>query len=155
MILHLITVGKNMPPWITQGYLEYAQRLPKDYAVQLIEIDAEKRTKKCDIKKIIGTEEQKIRRAIPENAHTIALDRLGKAISTETLAKKLQTWHDTGETVSVIIGGPEGLSKPFLDEMNEIWSLSALTLPHPLVRVVVAEQLYRAWSVCVNHPYHR
>lgn len=155
MKLYIVAVGKNMPAWVSAGFLEYIRRLPADYETRLIEISAEKRTKKADIQKIIATEETKIKAAIPKNALCIALDRMGKTISTEALAENLQTWHDNQEIIYFVIGGPEGLSKNFLNKANAIWSLSALTLPHPLVRVVLAEQLYRAWSMNVNHPYHR
>src|SRR3989338_2333506 len=130
MKIQLIAIGKNMPPWVVAGFLEYSHRLPKDYALQLVEITPEKRSKKCDVQKILQIEAEKI-------------------------TKKLQAWHDTQENVSLVIGGPEGLAKTVLDQAQVICSLSALTLPHPLVRVLVAEQIYRAWSMINHHPYHR
>lgn len=144
-----------MPSWITQGYLEYAQRMPPIYHINLIEINAEKRTKNADIVKIITAEEIKIRAAIPKGSYCIALDRIGKTQDTKTLAKLLQKWHDNQQSITIVIGGPEGLSEHFLKGADEIWSLSAMTLPHPLVRIVLAEQIYRAWTITVNHPYHR
>lgn len=155
MQITLIAVGKNMPPWVTVGYLEYAQRMPSNYRVNLIEITAEKRGKNADTAKIIATEELKITASIPKDNYCIALDRIGKIADTKMLAKRLQTWHDNNQEICFIIGGPEGLSDAFLKNANEIWSLSAMTLPHPLVRIVLAEQIYRAWSITVNHPYHR
>ncbi|OGT26768.1 MAG: 23S rRNA (pseudouridine(1915)-N(3))-methyltransferase RlmH [Gammaproteobacteria bacterium RIFCSPLOWO2_02_FULL_42_14] len=155
MKIQLIAIGKNMPPWVVAGFLEYSHRLPKDYALQLVEITPEKRSKKCDVQKILQIEAEKIIASLPKNTLCIALDRLGKTIDTETLAKKLQAWHDTQENVSLVIGGPEGLAKTVLDQAQVICSLSALTLPHPLVRVLVAEQIYRAWSMINHHPYHR
>lgn len=144
-----------MPAWITAGFELYAKRLPQDYRLTLCEISAEKRTKHADLLKIMTNEEKKIRATIPKEAHWIVLDRTGKSIDTQTLAQSLQTWHDNQETVCFVIGGPEGLSDQLIRSAPQVWSLSGLTLPHPLVRVILAEQLYRAWSIVVNHPYHR
>lgn len=154
-MIHIIAIGKNMPDWVTKGFCEYTDRMPADYSVKLIEITALKRGKNADIAKIISMEEAKIIAAIPKDAYCIALDRTGKTRDTITLAKHLQTWHDNRQEIGFIIGGPEGLSDPFLKKMHEVWSLSAMTLPHPLVRIVLSEQLYRAWSITMNHPYHR
>ena len=155
MKITLIAVGKQMPFWVTAGFLEYAKRMPSDYQLQLIEIAAEKRGKNSDMSKIMLTEEAKITDAIPKQDNCIALDRIGKTVDTPTLAKQLHTWHDQQQNICFVIGGPEGLSEKFLKKAQAIWSLSAMTLPHPLVRIVLAEQLYRAWSMTVNHPYHR
>jgi len=155
MNIQLIAIGKSMPRWITEGYHEYAKRLPADYRLNLTEIPAEKRLKNTDIKKIMTLEEGKITAAIPKGSHVIVLDRIGKSPDTKKLAKCLQTWHDNQQDICFVIGGPEGLSTTFMQNAHEMWSLSAMTLPHPLVRVVLAEQIYRAWSVVVNHPYHR
>ena len=155
MIISIVTIGKNMPSWVADGYAEYAKRLPNDYRIQLIEIAAEKRTPKSDLNKIITAEETKISNAIPKGSYSIALDRIGKSTDTKTLAKRLQTWHDNQQSICFVIGGPEGLSEHFLKNADEVWTLSAMTLPHPLVRIVLAEQIYRAWSITINHPYHR
>lgn len=155
MNIHLLTIGKNMPAWVTDGFNEYAKRLPADYHINLIEINAEKRGKNADIDKIIYREEEKILSAIPKGSYVVALDRIGKTLDTKTLAKHLQTWHDNGQDICFVVGGPEGLSQAFLKNTGAIWSLSAMTLPHPLVRIVLSEQIYRAWSITVNHPYHR
>jgi len=144
-----------MPAWVSAGYAEYADRMPADYRVHLIEITAEKRTKNADIPKICAIEESKVRSSIPKGSYCIALDRIGKTPDTKTLAKRLQTWHDNQQEICFVIGGPEGLSQDFLKDADEIWSLSAMTLPHPLVRIVLSEQIYRAWSITINHPYHR
>lgn len=155
MNIHVIAIGKQMPHWISEGYQEYAKRLPLDYHLNLIEIPSEKRLKNTDIKKIMTVEENKITAAIPRGAQVIALDRIGKTVDTKMLAKRLQTWHDNQQDICFVVGGPEGLSTSFMQNAHETWSLSAMTLPHSLVRVVLAEQIYRAWSVVVNHPYHR
>ena len=144
-----------MPAWVTAGFEDYTNRMPSNYRVQLIEITAEKRGKNADIQKITQREETKIDAAIAQSDYCIALDRTGKSLDTKTLAKHLQTWHDNQQSICFVIGGPEGLSEPFLKKANAVWSLSEMTLPHPLVRVVLAEQIYRAWSIVVNHPYHR
>lgn len=144
-----------MPAWVTAGFEEYANRMPSQYRVTLIEILAEKRMPNADIQKIIQKEEKKIDAAILPSDYCIALDRTGKSLNTKTLAKQLQTWHDNQQSICFVIGGPEGLSEPFVEKANAVWSLSEMTLPHPLVRVVLAEQIYRAWSIIVNHPYHR
>lgn len=155
MQITIIAVGKNMPAWVTAGFLEYADRMPSDYAIRLIEIPLEKRLKNSDIDKIITTEEAKISAAIGKDDYCIALDRIGKTRDTKTLAKHFQTWHDNRQSICFVIGGPEGLTETFLKRADDIWSLSAMTLPHPLVRIVLAEQIYRAWSITINHPYHR
>ena len=144
-----------MPSWVNEGYAEYAQRMPNDYRLTLIEIAPEKRTKNSDLAKISAIEETKSHAAIPKGSYCIALDRIGKTIDTKTLAKNIQTWHDNQQSISLIVGGPEGLSASFLKTADEIWSLSAMTLPHPLVRIVLSEQFYRAWTITINHPYHR
>src|SRR3990167_11194880 len=149
MNIHLLTIGKNMPSWVTEGFNEYAKRLPVDYHLNLIEINAEKRGKNADIDRITHREEEKILNAIPKGSHVIALDRIGKTLDTKTLAKHLQTWHDNGQDICFVVGGPEGLSQAFLKNAGAIWSLSAMTLPHPLVRIILSEQIYRAWSITV------
>ncbi|EKD92197.1 MAG: hypothetical protein ACD_29C00126G0001 [uncultured bacterium] len=155
MQIHIIAIGKKMPGWIQSGFLEYKNRMPTDYRMNLIEITAEKRLKQANLKTICAMEESKINTSIPPRSTTIVLDRVGSMLDTKSLAKHLQTWHDIQQDVSFVIGGPEGLSTDFLTSAKTIWSLSALTLPHPLVRVLLAEQLYRAWSMIVKHPYHR
>lgn len=155
MLIKIIAIGKHMPAWITAGFEEYANRIPSNYRIQLIEIVAEKRTQNADTQKIMQLEEKKISAVTTQSDYCIALDRLGKSLDTKTLAKHLQTWHDNQQSICFVIGGPEGLSTTFLKKVNGVWSLSSMTLPHSLVRVVLAEQIYRAWSIIVNHPYHR
>lgn len=155
MNIYVVAIGKSMPSWVSSGWHEYQQRMPADYQLHLIEIAAERRTKQADLKKIATKEENKLIDAIPKGAICVALDRTGKTIDTKTLAKNLQTWHDISQDICFIIGGPEGLSDSFLRQSDRIWSLSALTLPHPMVRLILSEQIFRAWSIIVNHPYHR
>jgi 23S rRNA (pseudouridine1915-N3)-methyltransferase len=144
-----------MPLWVEAGYHEYAKRIRGRARLDLIEIPAIKRGKNADIKRIIQAEEMKIVNAIPDDARTIALDRRGKSWSSRGLSSKLQEWMDCGDSIALVIGGPEGLSDNFIKTADEIWSLSALTFAHPLVRVVLAEQLYRCLSILEGSPYHR
>jgi 23S rRNA (pseudouridine1915-N3)-methyltransferase len=155
MRIALIAVGTRMPDWVEQGYQEYARRLPADYALQLVEISAGKRGKGADIARITQQEGEKMLAAIPKGARVIALDVQGRGWSTEQLAQAMDEWRHDGRDVALLVGGPEGLAPECLAQAEQRWSLSPLTLPHPLVRIVVAEQLYRAWSILHHHPYHR
>lgn len=155
MKIHLIAVGQKMPSWVTQGYDEYARRLPADCALLLHEIPAGKRGKNADVKRILEEEGKRVIEKIPKGAHVVAMEVGGKNHTTEKLAARLDDWRNQGGDVALLIGGPEGLSDDCRRIANEQWSLSNLTLPHPVVRVVVAEALYRAYSVLINHPYHR
>jgi len=155
MKINLLAVGQKMPAWVEQGYREYAQRMPLEAKLELKEIAPGKRGKNADIKRIIQDEGQRIQAAIPKNNRIVVLDVKGKAWSTEQLAQRMECWMQSGQDVSLLVGGPEGLSAEVSKMADEYWSLSALTFPHPLVRVILAEQLYRAWSVLRNHPYHR
>lgn len=155
MNIYLIAVGTKMPQWVTQAYQEYAQRLPAKCALVLKEITAEKRLKNSNIQAITDKECEKIKTAIPNNCRIVALDVKGQSWSTEKLASRMQDWMMGGQDIAMIIGGPDGLSQELLQMAQEKWSLSALTFPHPLVRVILAEQIYRAFTVTENHPYHR
>ncbi|WP_144393076.1 23S rRNA (pseudouridine(1915)-N(3))-methyltransferase RlmH [Pleionea sediminis] len=155
MIIRLIAVGHKMPDWVDKAYREYARRLPHECKLELVEINAAKRGKQADIARIMAKEAELIKSAIHPGDWVVALDVEGKAWSTPQLAKQITRWQEQGRNISLLVGGPEGLTPDIRNMADQKWSLSALTLPHPLVRVVVAEALYRAWSVTVNHPYHR
>lgn len=155
MIIRLIAVGHKMPAWVEIGYNEYARRLPRECKLELIEITAAKRGKQADIARIMTKEAEQVKAAIQPGDWVVALDVDGKNWSPPQLAEQLTRWQDQGRHVSLLVGGPEGLTPEVRVMADQKWSLSALTFPHPLVRVVVAESLYRAWSVTVNHPYHR
>jgi len=155
MRLHLIAVGSRLDAWVNQGYDEFAKRLPVDCCLQLMEIPALKRGKNADIERITREEGRKMLAAIPKAALVVALDVQGRQYTTLELADKLAGWLQGGRDVALLVGGPEGLAPECVARAEEKWSLSKLTLPHPLVRIVVAEQLYRAWSVLNHHPYHR
>jgi 23S rRNA (pseudouridine1915-N3)-methyltransferase len=155
MRLHLLAVGTRMPAWVEQGYAEYARRLPADCALQLTEIPAGKRGKGADLARLTREEGERQLAAVPKGARLVVLDVQGRAWSTAQLAQQLDAWRHDGRDVALLVGGPEGLAPDCLARAEQRWSLSPLTLPHPLVRIVVAEQLYRAWSILSNHPYHR
>lgn len=155
MRISLIAVGTKMPAWVEQGYQEYARRMPADCNLQLVEIAAGKRGKSADIARITQQEGEKMLAAVPKGARIVTLEVTGRAWSTEDLSKELDNWLHDGRDVALLVGGPEGLAPECVAAAEQRWSLSALTLPHPLVRIVVAEQLYRAWSILQNHPYHR
>lgn len=155
MKINLIAVGKQMPEWVETAYQEYAKRLPPECALRLLEIPAGKRTKNADINKLIQQEGEQMLSTIPKGNKVIALDVLGRSWDTTMLAQQLKGWLASGQDISLLVGGPDGLSADCLAAAHTKWSLSPLTLPHPLVRVVIAEQLYRAWTILKGHPYHR
>ena len=144
-----------MPEWVQAGYFEYAKRLPREFALQLHELPLANRSKSTSIEKVKLQEESSILAAIRQEDFVIALDVGGRSIDTPALAKKLQDWQMSGKNISIVIGGPDGLSDTCLERADARWSLSALTLPHPLVRILLVEQLYRAWTILQNHPYHK
>jgi 23S rRNA (pseudouridine1915-N3)-methyltransferase len=155
MKLTIIAVGSKMPAWVQQGYEEYARRFTRDMPLELIEIPAGKRGKNADIKRILEQEGEKMLAAVGKGSKIVTLEVTGHNWSSPQLAAKLVDWQHDGRDICLLVGGPEGLSPHCIAASEEKWSLSALTLPHPLVRVVLAESLYRAWSISTNHPYHR
>ena len=155
MQIHLITVGTKMPSWVQQGYEEYAKRLPRECELILKEIPAGKRGKNSDVARIVKEEGERMLAAIPSGAHLVTLDLGGKLWSTQELAQSLARWQLNAQHVCLLVGGPEGLAEEVKQRARESWCLSNLTFPHPLVRIVAAEQIYRAWSILQNHPYHR
>lgn len=155
MKIQLIAVGTKMPAWVETAFTEYQRRFPKDMPLELIEIPAGKRGKNADIPRILQKEGELTLAALAKGARIVTLDIPGKPWTTPQLAQQLETWKQDGRDVALLIGGPEGLSPECKAAAEQSWSLSPLTLPHPLVRVVVAESLYRAWSITANHPYHR
>lgn len=151
----LVACGNKMPSWVNDAVSEFSKRL-QDYAhFNLIEIPLAKRGKSSDLKRILEKESALIAAAIPNGAHLIALDLKGDTFSSEKLALKLEQLQQIRSHLCFLIGGPEGLLPGLLARANEHWSLSQLTLPHPLVRIVLLETLYRAWSIIHNHPYHK
>ena len=144
-----------MPAWVEQAVLDYGLRMPRELKLQWREIPLAKRGKDNNAEALCRREGEQILKAIPAGDQVIALDVKGVSWSTEQLAQKLGDWQMSGNNFSLLIGGPDGLSPEALQRATLRWSLSNLTLPHPLVRVLLAEQLYRAWTITVNHPYHR
>ena len=155
MQIHLCAVGQAMPNWVQQGYQEYAKRLPRECELILKEIPAGKRGKNSDVARLIKEEGDKMLLALPPRAHLVSLDIPGKPWTTQELADQLKIWLESGQNIALLIGGPEGLADAVKAKAQQSWSLSHLTLPHPMVRVIVAEQIYRAWSILNHHPYHR
>jgi 23S rRNA (pseudouridine1915-N3)-methyltransferase len=155
MRLHLIAVGKRPPAWVEQGYQEFAKRLPAQCSLGLIEIAPGRQAKGADRGRLLREEGERMLAAIPAGSRVIALEVRGDLWSTEELAERLRQWLSEGRDVALLIGGAEGLSSACRERADEQWSLSRLTLPHALARIVVAEQIYRAWSILQHHPYHR
>jgi 23S rRNA (pseudouridine1915-N3)-methyltransferase len=155
MNVQIIAVGNKMPSWVVEGTNEYLRRFPVEFSVSFCEIAPHKRGKTVNLNKIKEIEGDKCIAAIAKGNRVIALEVLGKTWDTPKLAEQINHWKMDGRNVSLLIGGPEGLSSKCRDVADQLWSLSPLTLPHPLVRVIVSEALYRAWSVTQNHPYHR
>ncbi|MBE96464.1 23S rRNA (pseudouridine(1915)-N(3))-methyltransferase RlmH [Marinobacter sp.] len=155
MRLRLVCVGQKMPEWVSQGYNEYARRMPPELSLDLVEIPLAHRGKNPDIPRLMQREGDAILSTLGPRDRVIALEVGGRNWSTEKLAGQLESWQLDGRDVSFLVGGPDGLADACRDRADQLWSLSALTLPHPLVRILLAEQLYRAWSVTRNHPYHR
>ena len=155
MKIHLIAVGKKMSDWINTGYSEFSKRMPPELQINLIEITPSTRNKSTSIEKNIKEEGERIQSAIPDNSKLIVLDEKGKDFSSIALSKEMESWLPMGQDISMVIGGADGIDPVIKQQADEKWSLSSLTLPHALVRVVVAEQLYRAWSIMKGHPYHR
>ncbi len=144
-----------MPTWVESGIEEYQKRLPREFSLSFIEIPLAVRTKNSTLELVMAKEAQGIRDAIGKNDFVVALDVKGDSLSTEQMAAAVSRVRDDGRNLSLLVGGPDGLAKSCLQTADARWSLSDLTLPHPVVRVVLAEQLYRIWSVLSKHPYHR
>lgn len=144
-----------MPSWVQQGYEDYARRLGHWLPLELVEIAAGVRGKGRDPRRAMAEEGERVLAAVGKGARIIALDGAGRAYGSEQLAERLEAWRGMGQDLALLIGGPEGHAETVLQAAAELWSLGPLTLPHPLVRVVVAEQLYRAASILAGHPYHR
>jgi len=155
MHIHIISIGTKMPAWVNEGMNEYMKRMPRECQVKLIELTAAQRAKTTDLKRAIQDEGERLLKAIPKNCDIIALDVKGREYTTESLSQEMNNWLTAGRDIALLIGGADGLSKECLNSARSKWSLSKLTYPHPLVRVILAEQLYRAWSLLNNHPYHR
>ena len=155
MKIQLLAIGQRMPDWVDRGFDQYARRMPQHCRLELREVASLKRTARADTNRITQLEGEALLNALPEQCCTIALERIGKSLSTEQLSDHMANWLQHGRDVIIMVGGPEGLSQACQQRADHLWSLSALTFAHPLVRVMVAEQIYRAWSILNNLPYHR
>lgn len=155
MHIHLIAVGQKMPVWVEQACGEYIKRLPRELQFDTTEVPLIRRGKNPDIQRIVRDESRKVMASVPPGCRTIALDVAGKRISTEALAQDLDGWMQQAQDIAILIGGPDGFSEELLKQVDRSLSLSDMTFPHPLVRIIIIEQLYRAWSIISNHPYHR
>lgn len=155
MKISLICVGTKMPAWVETGVAEYQKRLPPEFNFEIRELPLAKRAKGSDIHRAIAQEGEAMLAAINPADRVIALDVKGKPQSTEGLATALDDWLMDGDNISILVGGPDGLHPGCIELAAQKWSLSAMTMPHPLVRVLFVEQLYRAWTILSNHPYHR
>ena len=155
MRVSIVCVGHKMPSWIQSGFGEYVKRLPPEIKVELLELKPEDRTSGKTVEKAKSLEGERILAAIPGGATVYALDEKGRPVTTQGLSVMLAGWMRDGTHPAFVIGGADGLSDEVRTRADKLVSLSALTLPHGLVRVVLAEQLYRASSILANHPYHR
>lgn len=155
MKIKLIAVGERVPKWVTLGYAEYAQRLSNEISLELIEVKAQKRSKNSDLNSLRSKEGEKILALLGKHDHVVALDEQGQLWDTLCFSIQLQHWREANKTVCLLIGGADGLAPACKQRAAQLWALSALTLPHALVRIIAAEQVYRAWTILAHHPYHR
>lgn len=155
MKLIVVAVGVRMPDWVNTAWKDYAKRLPQDCALELIEIKPEPRTSGKTAAQLMAAEARRIEAALPAGCHRVALDERGKDLTTVQLSARLEHWRSMGQDIAFLIGGPDGLDPDLKRQCPEMLRLSALTLPHPMVRILLGEQLYRAWAIMTGHPYHR
>lgn len=155
MHTRIVAVGNHMPRWVADGFAEYLKRLPHALAVELVEIPPGRRGKGRDAARAIATEGAAVLASVPRDAHAVALDGRGASWTSEALAAQLGQWRIAGRDLAFLIGGPDGHAADVLARADQRWSLGPLTLPHMLVRLLLAEQLYRATSILAGHPYHR
>ena len=154
MRLTIVAVGLKVPDWAQTAYDDYAKRFPPEIKVELKAVKTEPRASKT-LDTLLLAEKSRIEAAIPRGTHIVALDERGTNVTTVALAERLKVWQLSGDDVAIVIGGPDGLEAGFKKAAHERLRLSDLTLPHAMVRVLLIEQLYRAWSITINHPYHR
>ncbi|WP_230970670.1 23S rRNA (pseudouridine(1915)-N(3))-methyltransferase RlmH [Nitrogeniibacter aestuarii] len=155
MKLLIVAVGTRMPAWVSAGFDDYAKRMPREASLELVEVKAEPRTTGKTVDAMMAAEAARIEAALPARCRRVILDEHGKDTTTLKLAERFEHWLGEGEDVAFIIGGPDGLDDSIKRSARETLRLSSLTLPHAMVRPLLAEALYRAWSVTRNHPYHR
>ncbi len=155
MKLLLVAVGARMPDWVDAGFDEFARRMPRELPLRLVEVKAEPRATGKPVEAMMAAEAARIENALPPRCRRVVLDEHGAAPTTRELARHLENWQADGRDVAFIAGGPDGLDARLKASADEAMRLSSLTLPHALVRPLLAEALYRAWTLLRNHPYHR
>ena len=155
MRIHLVAVGHRRTEWERDGYREYARRMPPELSIELREIPPSKRSSRGSTGRRVDDEGRRLLAAVPDGARVVALDERGAAWTTAALADRIGRWMHEGRDLALLIGGADGLAPACIAAAEHRWSLSPLTLPHGLVRIVVAEQIYRAWTILRRHPYHR
>ena len=155
MKLFVVAVGHRMAGWVQAGFDEFARRMPRELPLQLVEVKAEPRSGGKTVEAMMAAEATRIDAALPPRCRRVILDERGADLTTLALARRLEAWQGEGQDVALIVGGPDGLAPDFKAAAHEAIRLSSLTLPHALVRPLLAEALYRAWTVLKNHPYHR
>ena len=148
-------VGQRMPAWVQAAWKEYSRRFPRGMSLELKEIPLAKRSKNAVVKSLRSAEGAALLAAVPDGHRVIALDERGKQWSTPELASQMENWMREERGVCFLVGGPDGLAEDCRERAQNVWSLGRLTLPHPMVRTILIEQLYRAWTITQNHPYHR
>ncbi len=153
--IRLLTLSQRQPGWVDEGFREYQRRLSGSVRLELVELPLPKRSGQVRPESLRLQEAEKLRRQFAPTALQVALDAGGRRLTTEQLARQVGEWSELGQDVDLLVGGPDGLAEALRREAQQVWSLSPLTFPHGLVRVVVAEQIYRAWSILQGHPYHR
>lgn len=155
MRLLVAAVGHRMPAWVDDGFAEYAKRMPREAPLELVAVKAEPRNSGKPVEVLMAAEAERLRAALPDQCRRVVLDEHGADLTTDQLAKRMTAWALEGDDVAFVIGGPDGLDAKFKKNAHESLRLSSLTLPHGLVRVILAEALYRATSLLKGHPYHR
>ncbi|VVE38773.1 23S rRNA (pseudouridine(1915)-N(3))-methyltransferase RlmH [Pandoraea fibrosis] len=155
MRLFILAVGHKMPGWIETAFAEYAKRMPPELRIELKEIKPEQRSNSRTAETVMAAEAQRIEAALPRGCRLVCLDERGQDLTTMRLAQSLTGWQQDGRDVAFVIGGADGLDPALKARADTLIRLSSLTMPHGMVRVLLAEQLYRAWSINANHPYHR
>lgn len=155
MKLMIAAVGHRMPAWVDEAFADYAKRMPRDMPIELAAVKAEPRTSGKPVPALLAAEAERLRAAMPARCRRIALDEHGAEITTKALARRMESWLHVGDDIAFLVGGPDGLDSGLKAAASESLRLSGLTLPHGLVRVMLAEALYRAASLLKGHPYHR
>ena len=155
MKLTVVAVGHKMPGWVDAAFADYAKRLPRNFAFALVEVRPEARSSGKSVPQLLSAEAARIEAATPQGAARVVCDEHGEDLTTMRLSEKLRHWQDSATEIAMLIGGPDGLAKSIKDSARLSIRLSSLTLPHGLARVLLVEQIYRAWSILQSHPYHR